>query len=120
MKCDFKQPNGAPRAFPFGGEATWRRVWLLYAAGILLSIALGISAYQVGIRHSTSSAKVVAPQPDLQKESALEEQLSDAGHERELAQAEIRQRDRTIADLTARTGTSDSGAEADNSCTGAP
>ena len=116
----FKQPNGPPRAFPFGGEATWRRVWLLYAAGILLSIALGISAYRVGIRHSTSAAKVVAPQPDLQKESALEEQLSDAGHERELAQAEIRQRDPHHRRSTGRIGTSDSGAEADNSSTGAP
>ena len=95
----FKQPNGAPRAHPFGGEATWRRVWLLYAAGILLSIALGISAYRVGIRHSTSTAKVVAQQPDLQRESALEEQLSDAGHERELARTQIQQRDQTIADL---------------------
>ena len=93
------QSTGAPRVIPFRGEKAWRRVWLLYAAGILLSVALGLSAYQVGIRHSTTGARVVAPQPDLQKESALEEQLSDAGHERELAQAEIRQRDRTIADL---------------------
>ncbi len=93
------QRNGAAGVFPFGGEATWRRVWLLYAAGILLSIALGISAYRVGIRHGTRTAKIVAPQPDMQKEQALEEQLSDAGHVRELAQTEIQQRDRIIADL---------------------
>ena len=96
---DREQAAGSPRVIPFGGDATWRRVWLLYAAGILLSIALGISAYRVGIRHGTSTAKAVAPQLDQQKELALEEQLSDVGHERELAQSLIQQRDRTIADL---------------------
>jgi hypothetical protein len=35
---------------PFSASlATWRNVWTLYAAGILLFIELGVSAYQVGI-----------------------------------------------------------------------
>jgi hypothetical protein len=35
----------------------------------------------------------------VQNQVSLEEQLSDAGHEREIASAEIKQRDKTIADL---------------------
>ena len=35
----------------------------------------------------------------MQNQVSLEEQLSDAGHEREIASAEIKQRDKTIADL---------------------
>src|SRR5664279_5390245 len=83
-----KKSNGAPRVFRFGSEATWRRVWLLYAAAILLSIALGISAYRVGIRHGIGTAKVMPPQPDTRQQLALEERLSDAGHEREMARAQ--------------------------------
>jgi hypothetical protein len=94
-----RRPDDLPPGFPFGGQATWRGVWLLYAAGILLTIALGISAYRAGMRRNLSTARVTQPQADNQKELALEEKLSDAGHEREVARAEIQQRDRTIADL---------------------
>ena len=94
-----KQGNDTNRAFPFAGAATWRRVWTLYATGILLSIALGVSAYFVGIRRGVSTATSVPSQPNVQRQLALEEQLSDAGHEREIARAQIAQRDREIADL---------------------
>jgi hypothetical protein len=30
-------------------QTTWRNVWSLCTAGVLLCIALGVSAYQVGI-----------------------------------------------------------------------
>jgi hypothetical protein len=86
-------------AFRFQGAATWRHVWLLYAAAVLLSIGLGVCAYWVGTRHGMSTGKQLPAQPDAAKEAALEEKLSDAGHEREVAQAQISQRDRTIAEL---------------------
>ena len=92
-------PTDTRRVYPFAGAATWRRVWTLYAAGILLSIALGICAYQVGIRRGVSTATLASPPPSPQRNLVLEEQLSDAGHEREIARTQVEQRDRQIADL---------------------
>jgi DNA repair exonuclease SbcCD ATPase subunit len=101
--------NGVPAAFrrvlPIAPESTWRHVWMLYAAGILLFITLCLSAYRVGVRHGTDVAKSTAPAPAAQApattESAasLEEQLSDTAHEREIARSQIARRDKALADL---------------------
>ena len=79
--------------------AAWRSVWALYAAGILLFIALGFCAYQVGIRRGTNAAKVTVPRSDTQSQISLEEQLSDASHEREASRVRADQRDGLIASL---------------------
>ena len=79
--------------------AAWRSVWALYAAGILLFIALGVCAYQVGIRRGTNIVKVTAPHSDTQSQISLEEQLSDASHEREVSRVQAGQRDSLIASL---------------------
>src|SRR5208283_236114 len=79
--------------------AAWRNVWALYAAGILLFIALGFCAYEVGIRRGTNVANVPAPHADTQSQISLEEKLSDASHEREVARGEVEQRDSLIAGL---------------------
>jgi TolA-binding protein len=79
-------------------QATWRNVWTLYAAGILLCIALGVSAYRVGIHRGTESA-AVAPLPTQGRETALQLQASDAGHLREILRSQIEQRDKAIASL---------------------
>jgi hypothetical protein len=92
-----------PRIFPFSSPSTWRNVWMLYAAGILLFCALSFFAYRVGMRRVAGISKV--PQPQLTKQenlpsqTSLEEELSDAGHDRAVANAEIARRDRVIADL---------------------
>ncbi|MGA2336085.1 MAG: hypothetical protein ABSG08_11975 [Terriglobales bacterium] len=91
--------NSARRVLSPASAAAWRSVWALYAAGILLFIALGFCAYQVGIRRGTNAAKVSAPPPDAQSQILLEEKLSDASHEREVARAQVEQRDSVIADL---------------------
>jgi hypothetical protein len=91
--------NSARRVLSPASAAAWRSVWALYAAGILLFIALGFCAYQVGIRRGTNAAKVTAPHPDTQSQISLEEKLSDTSHEREVAGAQIEQRDSVIADL---------------------
>jgi hypothetical protein len=98
-RAETRPPTDTRRVVPFAGAATWRRVWTLYAAGILLSIALGICAYQVGIRRGVSTATLGPQQPSPPPNLVLEEQLSDAGHEREIARTQIEQRDRQIADL---------------------
>lgn len=91
------------RILPFSSDSTWRNVWLLYAAGILLFCALSFFAYRVGMHRATEAAKLPPPQSTKQETSsartALEEQLSDAGHDRAVANAEIARRDKVIADL---------------------
>jgi len=91
------------RILPFSSESTWRNVWMLYAAGILLFVAVGFFAYRVGVRRAAQSVKAPSPQPTQQQpgpaQASLEEQLSDAGHDREVARAEIAQRDKMISGL---------------------
>jgi hypothetical protein len=91
--------TSARRVLSPASAAAWRSVWALYAAGILLFIALGFCAYQVGIRRGTNAANITAPHPDTQNQISLEEKLSDASHEREVARAQVEQRDSLIAGL---------------------
>jgi hypothetical protein len=91
------------RILPFSSESTWRNVWMLYAAGILLVVAVGFFAYRIGTHRATDVVRAPQPQPSEQQpgpaQSSLEEQLSDAGHDREVARAEVAQRDKMITDL---------------------
>jgi hypothetical protein len=91
------------RILPFATESTWRHVWMLYAAGILLFCALSFFAYRVGMRRGSDIAKGPPPQITKQEpfpaQASLEEQLSDAGHDRAVVNTEIARRDRMIADL---------------------
>ena len=106
---DAEKKNGVPSAFrrvlPIAPESTWRHVWMLYAAGILLFVTLCFSAYWVGVRHGTDVAKSTPPAPATQFAAAvesaasLEEELSDAAHEREIARAQIAGRDKALASL---------------------
>jgi hypothetical protein len=84
---------------PFSSQSTWRHVWMLYASGILLFVSLSFYAYRAGIRRGTDIVKVAPASLGTQTPSALEAQLSDAGHERQLAREDIERRDKTIADL---------------------
>ena len=84
---------------PFSSESAWRHLWMLYAAGILLFAAFSFYAYRVGLHRGTDSAKLIAPPPVAQAQPSLEAQLSDAGHDRQAARAEIEQRDKTIATM---------------------
>ena len=94
-----RRETSARRVLSPASAAAWRSVWALYAAGMLLFIALGFCAYQVGIRRGTNAANVTAPHPDAQTQISLEEKLSDASHEGEVAHAQVEQRDKLIADL---------------------
>jgi hypothetical protein len=79
--------------------AAWRSVWALYAAGILLFVALVFCAYQVGIRRGVNVSNISPTRPDAQSLNSLAEKLSDASHEREVARAQVEQRDKLVADL---------------------
>jgi hypothetical protein len=79
-------------------QIRWREVWMPFAAAVLLALALSISAYRTGVKRGTDVARST---PDLPKDSAssLEEQASDAGHERVELMARLAGEDKVIAEL---------------------
>src|SRR6202161_940571 len=79
-------------------KVNWNYVWLPFAACILLTVALGIFAYRTGRSHSVASTQTISDAPDTRIE-ALEQQMSDAGHERDGLRTELAKRDRVISDL---------------------
>lgn len=93
--------NIAGRVPLSASQATWRNVWTLCVAGVLLCIALGVSSYRVGIRRGVKTAAVTPP-ASQERTPPLELQVSDAVHEREVLRAQMGQRDRVIADLRHR------------------
>jgi hypothetical protein len=92
-------PTSPHRLPPFSSGVGWPQVWMLYAAGILLFLSVGFYAYRIRVHHPTEAAQQPPPPPRVQNQVSLEEQLSDAGHDREIASAQVKQRDKTIADL---------------------
>jgi Putative zinc-finger len=80
------------------GEVNWNYVWIPFAAAVVLMAALGIYSYQAGRRHASPVVQVTSA-PTSDRLNALEQQLSDAGHERELLRTQLADRDRTISDL---------------------
>jgi hypothetical protein len=98
---------GFQRSLPVAPESTWRHVWMLYAAGVLLFITLSLTAYWVGVRRGTDSARGTPPfgvvpqtnNPTVASSPSLAEQLSDAAHERMIARQEIAKRDKALAGL---------------------
>ena len=100
---NFRGPSDLPsvphRLPPFSNSVAWPQVWMLYAAGILLFLTVGFYAYRIRVHNPTDFAQQFPSPPRAQNQLSLEEQLSDAGHEREIASAQIKQRDKTITDL---------------------
>ena len=98
-----ENPNASSalhRSLPFASDSTWRDVWVLGAAGILLFVTLSFYTYRVGVSRGTDTAKSGSPQPSAQGQpSMVEAQLIDATHDRQIARAQVEQRGQTIADL---------------------
>ena len=92
----FAQRNGYRRA-----QLNWNLVWLPFAACVLLTIALGIYSYRMGRSRNTEVVRVISNSSDP-RVGALEQQISDAGHEREILKAQLGERERVIADLKRR------------------
>jgi hypothetical protein len=102
---DFGHRNGGQ-----GTEVNWNYVWMPFAAAILLTIAMGIYSYEVGQRHGLEVAQQRTPPAggslDAQaggeapaRLEALEQRMSDVGHEREVLKAQLAERDRAIREL---------------------
>ena len=99
----YENPNaisaGLHLGLPFASDSTWRDVWMLCAAGILLFVTLSFYAYRVGLSRGIDTAAKLGSRQPAQGQPSLEAQLSDAGHERQIALARVEERDKTIADL---------------------
>ena len=79
-------------------KLNWNYVWIPFAACILLTAALAIYSYRIGRSRSADVSLTTAHSSDAQIET-LEQQMADAGHERETLRAQVAQREATIADL---------------------
>jgi hypothetical protein len=99
------------RGFAFGqrmryrpSQVNWNYVWMPFAACVLLTIALGITAYRVGKSHN-ADAQVAHPTSGVAdtRIEALEQRISDTGHERELLRTQLVERDKVIAELRRQT-----------------
>ena len=100
----FEALKGAEERFAAGNHghkvasgAGWGQLWMPVAAILLLSIALGVASYRVGIKRGVETASA-APTVDS-AQTGLEARLSDAGHERQELLSQLATRDQTIAEL---------------------
>jgi Putative zinc-finger len=99
------------RGFAFGqrkryrpSQINWNYVWMPFAACVLLTIALGITAYRLG-KSRNADAQVVPATSGVTdtRIEALEQQISDAGHDREILRTQVAERDKVIAELRRQT-----------------
>src|SRR5947208_12731064 len=74
-------------------QIRWREIWMPFAAAILLALALSIAAYRTGIKRGTDVGRSIPDAPKATTASSLEEQASDAGHERAELMAKLADED---------------------------
>ena len=92
------QPFPSAEGLRLASSDTWRNIWTLYAAGVLLFMALSIALYRAGIRAgdrvADTSPSIATPAADT-----LDNWLKEALRRYQASQAEIVERDKTIASL---------------------
>jgi hypothetical protein len=79
-------------------QVNWNYVWMPFAAAVVLTFALGIYSFQVGNRRGQEVVQAT-PSTAGARVDALEQTISDAGHDREVMKALLAGRDRMIAEL---------------------
>jgi hypothetical protein len=85
--------NGRPTV-----HANWNLVWASFAAVVLVMCALGVYTYRIVGSRSSEAAQATI-RSDEANVKALEQRLSDAGHERGILVEQLAGRDRLIAIL---------------------
>ncbi len=89
----FAHRNGNRRT-----QVNWNYVWMPFAAAVLLTVSLGIYSYQFGMHRGEEVVRTTSSSPDPRVD-LLEQQISDAGHDREILRKQLLNRDKVIADL---------------------
>jgi hypothetical protein len=90
--------NGGHRNSSGRAYLNWTYVWISLAAGVLLTVSLGVYSYEVGKRQSAVTVRVTPTLTDTRVD-ALEREISDAGREDALLRAQLVERDKLIAGL---------------------
>ena len=84
-------------------QIQWRDVWISLAAVVVLALALAVTTYRTGWKRGTDAART-EDKPLKDSGAPIEEQLSDAGHERAQLLARLAEEDKAIADLKRELG----------------
>jgi len=96
------EQSSAPRIRHRNGRrqlpVNWNYVWMPFAAAVVLTVALGIYSFQVGKQKGQEQVRVSPSTADTRID-ALEQRISDAGHDQAVLKAQLAGRDRTIEDL---------------------
>src|ERR1700722_20083941 len=77
----------------------WTYVWLPFAACVVLSVALATYTYRVGKNRPPETISTNSSPSANTDAEALEQQISDADHERQSLKVQLGARDKLIADL---------------------
>jgi len=96
-----RQHAYSARILPFANAAAWRPIWTLFAASILLFVALGILVYRLGLLQGARTPSI-ATRMGESAPGALEQRLSDAERQYEAARIQLNERDGVIASLRHR------------------
>ena len=81
----------------------WHYLWLPFAATVILAVALGIYSFGAGRRRGPEVVQVTSRSTESNSD-ALERELSDAGHEREVLRVQLAERDLIVARLKRQLG----------------
>jgi len=95
---DRKQVKQGKRFAYRPSELRWQEIWMSLAAVLFLTLALGIAAYRTGIDRGTDLA-LTKTEPLKDSAGSLEEQASDAAHERAQLLAKLEEQDKLIGEL---------------------
>jgi predicted nuclease with TOPRIM domain len=79
-------------------QVNWYYVWMPFAAAVVLTATSVIYSYQFGKQKGQEVAATTLQPPDT-KLDALEQRISDIGHEREVLKTQVVQRDGMIVEL---------------------
>jgi len=82
-------------------QTNWNYVSITFAAAIVLTVAIGIYAYQFGTYKGQDTVGAMSRTANASVQ-ALQQQLSDPGHERQILLGELAGRDRLVTDLRHR------------------
>ena len=80
-------------------RVNWNYVWLPFAACVLLGVALATYTYRVGRSHHPEAVSTDSSTSTNAGTEALEQQISDADHERQGLRVQLGERDKVIAEL---------------------
>jgi len=83
----------------YWSRMNWNYLWIPFAAAAVLVAAFGIYSFEAGARRGSHLSQAHSAMQTNGKLDALERQLSDAGHEREVLESQLTGRNRLIREL---------------------